>query len=458
MREHPVTPVVLAAGEGKRMRSRLPKPLHTLLGRPMLDYVLTALEEAGLRNPVIVVGHGAETIEAAFPGRGRFVRQRNVSGGTGDALASALDLLGDDERVMVLYADMPCLTGAGLARFVEAAEASPAAMLSAFFKDPSGYGRVIRDDAGGFTAVREDRDASSEERRIPEINSGLYLFQVSDLRAHLGTLGTENAQAEAYLPDLLAILKERGRGVAVVEAMDAEEVLGVNDPLQLAEAEERLRWRILRRWMRSGVVIHDPASVWIEAPVTLEPDVTIEAGCRLTGETRVRSGAVIGPATGLHDSEVGKRSTVVRSEVEGSRIGEDVRVGPLAHLRPGSIVGDGAEIGNFAELKNTRFGAGSKAHHHSYLGDAEVGEEVNIGAGAITVNYNGETKERTIIGDGAFIGCNVNLIAPVTVGPGAYVAAGSTVNGEVPPGALAIARERQRNIEGWVRRRRSGGK
>lgn len=451
-----ITPVVLAAGEGKRMRSALPKVLHPVLGRPMLDYVLVALEEANLSRPIVVVGHNSEAIEAAFPSRARFVRQAEPRG-TGDAVLAALPLVEDGQRVLVLYGDMPCVSTATLVSFIEAAQGSRAAILSARFADPTGYGRVIRDEAGRFAAVREHRDASSEERRLDEINSGIYLFEVEDLRDYLEGVGTDNAQGEAYLPELLGILRSRGMAVRIVEAGCPDEVRGVNDRIQLAEAEGVLRWRILRRWMEAGVTVRDPSSVWIEPGVELEADVTIEAGCRLLGRTRVRRGAVIGPDTGLRDVEVGEGAVVERSEVEASRIGRDVHVGPFSHLRPGCEVGDGAEIGNYAELKNTRFGAGSKAHHHSYLGDAIVGKHVNIGAGAITVNYDGRTKETTVIGDGAFIGCNVNLIAPVTVGPGAYVAAGSTVNHEVPAEALAIARERQRNIEGWVRRRRQRG-
>lgn len=447
--------VVLAAGLGTRMKSSRKKALHTILGLPVLEHVLRALESAGFRHPVVVVGNEAEDVKAAFAGRADFAVQKEQRG-TADALAASLPALSDADVVIVVYGDAPCLTAKTITALAAAKEGARAALLSATVTDPVGYGRILRDDNGRFTGIREDRDASAAEREIREVNAGVYVFERPDLSAFLTAVGTDNAQSEAYLPDLPALLLAKGDEVRVVVTEDPKEIAGVNDRRQLAETEATLRLAILDRWMREGVTVHDPATIWVEPDVELARDVTLYPGVHLRGRTKVGVGAEIGPDTDIADSTIGQGCRISRSVVESSRLGDGVTVGPFSHIRAGCEIGDGAEIGNYAELKKTTFGARSKCHHHAYLGDATVGEDVNIGAGAITVNYDRGKKFPTFIGDGAFIGCNVNIIAPRTIGERAYVAAGSTLTHDVPPEALAVARERQRNIEGWVNRRPKG--
>jgi len=447
--------VVLAAGLGKRMKSSKKKELHTILGMPILEHVLRTLEGAGFAHPVVVVGNEAQAVEAALGARADFALQREQRG-TADALAAALPALGDADEVIVVYGDVPCLRVSTVVALAQAKRGVRAALLSAMVTDPAGYGRILRDANGQFRDIREDKDASPSERNIHEVNAGIYVFERADLASFLSTVGTENAQGEAYLPDLPSLLLAEGGKVRVLVTDDPKEIAGVNDRLQLAEAEATLRLAILDRWMEDGVTVHDPATTWVEPDVQLARDVTLHPGTHLRGRTKVGAGTEIGPEADVSDSTIGKRCRIVRSVVESSRMGDEVTVGPFSHIRPGCEIGDSAEVGNFAELKKTSLGARSKCHHHSYLGDATIGCDVNIGAGVITVNYDRGKKFPTFIGDGAFIGCNVNIIAPRTVGERAYVAAGSTLTHDVPAAALAVARERQRNIEGWVNRRKKG--
>lgn len=449
-----VQPLILAAGLGKRMKSRTTKVLHPLLGRPLLGHVLAAVEEAGLPRPVVVVGNQADSVISAFGDRATFARQSEPKG-TGDAVRSALPSLGKKGRVLILYGDTPLLRGDTLAGFVRAAQGARAAILTAAFPDPAGYGRIVRQEGGEFLKIVEEKDANPEERAIREVNTGVYLLDLEDLLPFIAHLGTQNAQGEAYLTDLFGLLAQRGHSVRLIPAPVSEETVGINDRVQLQAATAFMRRRILERWMRDGVTVEDPDTTWVEAGVQLEEDVTLLAGVRLTGDTHIAKGSVIGPDTEISHSRIGEGTRVWRSVVERSTVGKDVQIGPFSHLRPGCEVGDKVEVGNYAELKNTKVGKGTKAHHHSYLGDAVIGENVNIGAGAITVNYDGVKKHVTHIEDDVFVGCNVNLIAPVKIGKGAYVAAGSTVNVEVPAESLAVARERQKNIEGWVRRKRA---
>lgn len=445
-----VQAIVLAAGEGKRMRSALPKVLHPVLEEPMLAHVLRALAGAGVRHPLVVVGRGAEAVEQTFAGRASFVHQ-DPPRGTGDALRVALQHLGEDGPVLVVQGDTPLWRKETLASFLSAVKDKGSGLVSAELDDPEGYGRIVRHQ-GRLLRIVEERDASAQEREIKEVNAGLYLLDRALARSLLGRLGTANDQGEFYLTDLIGLMADEGP-LTVWPLLDPREMQGVNDRRQLAEANAILRRRVLEHWLDNGVTITDPESTWIGAGVEIAEDVVIEAGVRILGQSRIGRRSRIGAASEVIESVVGEACHVRSSVVEASQLGSRVTVGPLAHVRAGCVIADEVEIGNFAELKNTRLGEGSKAHHHCYLGDAEIGSRVNIGAGAITVNYDGRVKHRTVIGDGAFIGCNVNLIAPLTIGAGAYVAAGSTVTQAVPEKALAVARERQRNIEGWSDRR-----
>ncbi|WP_231126888.1 bifunctional UDP-N-acetylglucosamine diphosphorylase/glucosamine-1-phosphate N-acetyltransferase GlmU [Motilibacter aurantiacus] len=443
------------------MRSRTPKVLHAAAGRSLLGHVLTSVREISPARVVVVVGAGrdkvvahlAETAPEALP----VVQERQ--GGTGHAVRTALEALPDlTGTVVVTAGDTPLLSPATLQALVgtHAATGAAATVLTALLDDPTGYGRVLRDPAGNVAAIVEHRDATPEELAVHEINSGIYAFAADHLRSALAQLTTDNAQGEEYLTDVLAILREQARPVAAVVAPDALDVAGVNDRSQLALAGAALRDRLLLRWMRAGVTVVDPLTTWVDADVELAPDVTLLPGVRLHGRTSVAAGAVVGPDTTLVDTEVGADAVVRSSTCEGARIGERATVGPYTFLRPGTVLGAGAKAGGFVEMKNAVLGQEAKVPHLSYVGDAEVGDGTNVGAATIFANYDGVAKHRTTVGAHVRIGSDTVLVAPVTVGDGAYTAAGSVVTDDVPPGALAIGRSRQGTVDGWVERRRSG--
>ncbi|WP_051115298.1 bifunctional UDP-N-acetylglucosamine diphosphorylase/glucosamine-1-phosphate N-acetyltransferase GlmU [Actinoplanes globisporus] len=456
------TVVVLAAGEGKRMKSATPKVLHPLLGRSLLGHVLVAAGAAEAEQTVVVVGHQADQVRehlaevapAAVP-----VLQA-VQNGTGHAVRIALDAVPEAAgTVVVLNGDVPLLRAETVARLIgEHESASRAAtVLAAAVDDPAGLGRIVRDAGGGLARIVEERDASAEERAIREINAGIYVFDVSSLREALGKLSTDNDQGEEYLTDVFGLLVEVGSPVGVFVAPDADETLGVNDRAQLAELRALLRDRVNTAWMRSGVSILDPATAWIDVTVSLEPDAVIDQNTQLRGTSSVASGAVIGPDTTLIDTSVGEGATVLRAHAVGAEIGAQASVGPFSYLRPGTRLGRKSKIGGFVEAKNSELGEGAKVPHLSYVGDATIGARANVGAGTIVANYDGVRKSRTTIGEAAFVGSDTVLIAPVEVGPGAYVAAGSTIASDVPPGSLGVARaQQQRNVEGWTAKRRPG--
>ncbi|MGH9050637.1 MAG: bifunctional UDP-N-acetylglucosamine diphosphorylase/glucosamine-1-phosphate N-acetyltransferase GlmU [Acidimicrobiia bacterium] len=458
----PISAVVLAAGEGTRMRSETPKVLHPLCGRPMLLHVIDALVALPLERIVVVVGHGAERVtktvqeQIATEMPIEFVEQR-VQRGTGDAAsvaltASSFDGDGEDDLLLV-PADTPLLrpeTLAALAREHRAADA--AATLLTAVSDPAGYGRVVRDETGRVSHVVEQVDADDAELAINEWNTSIYCFRRGLLAPALRRLSPENAQGEYYLTDVVEVLRETGHLVIATPVDDPSEPGGVNDRAQLAAAEAVLRARINERWMREGVTMTDPAHTYVDASVELEPEAGLLPGTVLEGRTVIGAGAVIGPDTHLVDTIVGERAVVRQTVAREAEIGDDVTCGPFAHLRPGSHIGAGAHIGNFVETKNAEIGAGAKVPHLSYVGDAEIGDGANIGAGTITANYDGKEKHRTKVGKGARIGSNTVLVAPVEVGDGAYTAAGSVVNRDVPPGALAKGVPAQVD-EGWAARR-----
>ncbi|GAA2524252.1 bifunctional UDP-N-acetylglucosamine diphosphorylase/glucosamine-1-phosphate N-acetyltransferase GlmU [Pilimelia columellifera] len=462
MSQHvPRTVIVLAAGQGKRMKSDLPKVLHPLLGRTLVGHVLAAAAALDADRTAVVVGHGAEQVTghlrdiapAAIP-----VRQVEQNG-TGHAVRIALESLPPlAGTVVVLNGDVPLLrpeTVAGLVREHEAAGAA-ATVLTAEVADPTGLGRVIRGAGGAFERIVEDRDATDAQRGVREINAGIYAFDALRLTATLAKLSSDNDQGEEYLTDVLGLLVGADEPVAAHVAHDPQETLGCNDRAELASLRRLLRDRVNTAWMRSGVTLLDPATTWIDVSVTLGRDSVVEANSQLYGDTHLAPGATVGPDVTLVDTTVGAGATVVRAHAVGARIGEQVSVGPYAYLRPGSTLGRKAKIGTFVETKNSELGEGAKVPHLSYVGDATIGEQTNIGAATVFVNYDGVVKNRTVIGRHARTGADNMFVAPVEVGDGAYTAAGSVITQDVPPGALGVARGHQRNIDGWVQRRRAG--
>ncbi|WP_213000560.1 bifunctional UDP-N-acetylglucosamine diphosphorylase/glucosamine-1-phosphate N-acetyltransferase GlmU [Winogradskya consettensis] len=455
------TVVVLAAGEGKRMRSAIPKMLHPLLGRTLLGHVLHAAEAVQAVRTVVVVGHKADQVRAhlAEISPGAMPVLQAEQNGTGHAVRIALDAIPEAVgTVVVLNADVPLLRPETVEALVAAHESGSrgATVLAAEVPDPTGLGRIVRDAAGNLERIVEQRDASAEVRAIREINAGIYVFDAALLRGALGKLTTDNDQGEEYLTDVFALLATDGHAVGVHVAGDARETLGCNDRAELAHLRGLLRERVNTAWMRSGVSILDPATTWIDVTVTLEPDCVIDQNSQLQGVTTVAAGAVVGPDTTLVDTVVAEGATVLRVHSIGAEIGPDASVGPYSYLRPGTRLGRKSKVGGFVETKNAELGAGAKVPHLSYVGDATIGPKSNIGAGTIFANYDGVRKSHTTVGEAAFVGSDSVLIAPVEIGPGAYVAAGSAVSKDVPAGNLGVVRAPQRNIEGWVARKRSG--
>lgn len=455
--------IVLAAGEGKRMKSSLPKCVMPMLGRSLVGHVLHAAEVLEAARTLVVVGHKAHEVSAhvvqvspsALP-----VLQEEQNG-TGHAVRVALDAAGElDGTVIVLYGDTPLLTQATLAEFMAAHEASGnvASVLTAVVDDPAALGRIVRGSDGEFEAIVEFRDATAEQRAISEINSGMYAFDAGALKEKLALLKGDNEQGEEYLTDVLGMLRADGRRVGTHAAVDVDDTLGANDREQLAQLQAIMRDRINGAVMRSGVTLDDPSSTLIDVTVEIEPDVTVRPGVQLRGSTAVASGAEVGPDSTLVDTVVGEGASVVRSHCVGARVGAGVSVGPFAYLRPGAVLERSSKVGTFVEVKNSSVGEGAKVPHLSYVGDASIGADANLGAGTIVANYDGVAKHHTEVGEAVFVGSNSVLVAPVTVGDGSYVAAGSAIGEPVPSGALGVARARQHNSEGWVAKRRSGTK
>jgi bifunctional UDP-N-acetylglucosamine pyrophosphorylase / glucosamine-1-phosphate N-acetyltransferase len=455
--------VILAAGEGKRMKSSRSKLLHEVAGHSMLSYAVTAATTMQAEHIIVVIGHLREQVEAHLaeiaPHVMTAVQEQQL--GTGHAVQVALDQLTDlSGDVIVTMGDVPMLSGETLTALLVEHRTSQAAatVLTAQAPDPTGYGRILRDVDGMVTGIVEHRDADDIEREITEINSGIYVFDAATLRAALSQLAPANDQGELYLTDVLAVVRQTGKPVGAYLIEDLWQTEGVNDRIQLSRMNAELNRRILLRWMREGVTIVDPASTWVHASVDLASDVILLPGTSLEGATSVASGARIGPDTTLIDVEVGENAVVTRTQASLSVIGPGANVGPFAYLRPGTTLGAGGKIGTFVEAKNARIGAGAKAPHLSYLGDAVIGDGANIGAGVIFANYDGVRKSTSTVGAHSFVGSNSVLAAPVEVADGAYIAAGSTITGDVGPGELAVSRSRQRNVPGWVSRKRAGTK
>lgn len=451
--------VILAAGKGTRMKSATPKVLHPAAGLPLLEHVLRAASAVEPASVVLILGHQADLVRQAFAKRlGLNFALQEPQLGTGHALLQAEPALqGTTGTVLLLSGDVPLLAPATLRALVERHNEAGAAatVVTAVVDAPDGYGRIVRDDAGGIAAIVEHKDASQGERAISEVNSGIYAFDLPRLFGALREIGSANAQGEYYLPDLVRIYRSRGLVVETITLDDPREILGVNSRKELADVAAVLRTTKIDALMAEGVTIVDPATTYIEPDVTVGPDTIIRPGVYLEGTTSIGTGCELHSGVRIVDSTIGDRVVINNfCVIVGSTVGAGARLGPFAHIRPLSDIGESAHVGNFVELKKTSLGRDSKANHLAYLGDATIGEKVNVGAGTITCNYDGTAKHPTVIEDGAFIGSDSQLIAPVRVGKGAYVAAGSTITSDVPGDALAIARGKQVNKEGWAARKR----
>ncbi|MFD7510843.1 bifunctional UDP-N-acetylglucosamine diphosphorylase/glucosamine-1-phosphate N-acetyltransferase GlmU [Streptomyces sp. NPDC059853] len=461
----PAAVIVLAAGEGTRMKSATPKVLHEICGRSLVGHVVAAAAELDPERLVVVVGHARQRVAAhlAEIAPAALTAVQEEQNGTGHAVRVALAELGGagelSGTVLVTCGDTPLLTAATLAELtrVHTAEGNAVTVLTAEVPDPTGYGRIVREDGaagGAVTAIVEQRDATEEQRAIREINSGVFAFDARLLAEALGQLSTDNSQGEEYLTDVLGILRAAGHRAGAARAADHAEIAGINNRVQLAAARRLLNDRLLERAMLAGVTVVDPATTFIDATVTFEPDAVIHPGTQLLGTTHIGGGAEIGPNARLAHTSVGEGATVSNTVADSARIGDGASVGPYAYLRPGTVLGRSAKAGTFVEMKNSTVGEGTKVPHLSYVGDATIGDFTNIGAASVFVNYDGESKHHTTIGSHCKTGSDNMFVAPVTVGDGAYTAAGSVITKDVPPGSLAVARGQQRNVEGWVARRR----
>ena len=454
--------VVLAAGQGTRMRSSLPKLLHPLAGMPIVSHVLATARALDAAHIVTVVRHERDRLAAVVAEdlpESVIVDQDDVPG-TGRAVEQAVSSLPADfdGDVLVINGDVPLLDADTLAAFIAAHRDSGAAatVLSARPDDATGYGRIIRSEQGGFDRIVEQKDATDKERAVGEVNAGVYLFRLSELRDQLANLTTENAQGEKYLTDIIGLLRRAGSEVSAVPVAEAWVVAGINDRAQLAETAQKLNALIVRRWQLAGVTVQDPATTWIDLQANLAPDVTLLPGTQIRGSTVVATGAVIGPDTTLLDCQIGENAVVKRTDGTLAVVGAGASVGPFSFLRPGTILGADGKIGAFVETKNARIGDGSKVPHLSYVGDATVGTGSNIGAGTIFANYDGVNKHRSEIGSHVRTGSHNVFVAPIRIGDGAYTGAGTVVRRDVPAGSLAINVAPQRNMDGWVQANRPG--
>ncbi|MBS1678347.1 MAG: bifunctional UDP-N-acetylglucosamine diphosphorylase/glucosamine-1-phosphate N-acetyltransferase GlmU [Actinobacteria bacterium] len=443
----------MAAGSGTRMRSAMPKMLHPVCGRPMVAWPILAAREAGAGRVAAIVSPGRD-ISAGLPDGVETVAQPEPDG-TGGAVRAALPLIAEAETVLVLSGDVPLISTATIAALLEAHQAAQAAatMLTIELDDPGAYGRVVRAADGGVEKVVEAKaagDADATQLAIREVNAGTYAFDAAPLAVALGGLSNDNAQGEYYLPDVFPAMRAAGLTVAAHLTADLAVTMGINNRVQLAEVETEARRRLLEAHMLAGVTVVDPASTWIDAGVEIGQDARIEPATGLHGATTVGPGSVVGPLTTAIDTEIGTEAVVLRSHVEGARIGDGATVGPFAYLRPGTVMDAGSKAGASVEIKNSHIGKGAKVPHLSYVGDADIGAGANLGAGTITANYDGFTKNRTTVGRDARVGVDTMLIAPVEVGDSAYTGAGAVIKDDVPEGALAVSENAQRNIDGYA--------
>jgi bifunctional UDP-N-acetylglucosamine pyrophosphorylase/glucosamine-1-phosphate N-acetyltransferase len=445
--------IILAAGEGKRMKSRIPKALHMAAGKPLAGWVVDAAREATKAAPVLVIGNGAKQVREFFGDSVRYAVQEKQLG-SGHAVMAAREYLDGEGYAIVAAGDMPLIRAETLTAIAQRAmeKRLGACLLTAIADDPTGYGRVIRE--GGGVRIVEHRDATEEQRAVKEVNLSVYCFYIPALKKALDNLRPDNDQGEYYITDCVHDIVKQGYGAEAVVCGDPDEYIGVNDRVQLAEAARLLRRRINTALMREGVTLIDPDAAYIDAQVTVGMDTVIYPGVTLEGDCVIGAGVTLYPGSRIVSSRVGDGTKVQNSVLLNAVVGGNSTIGPYAYLRPGTVVGDGCRVGDFVEVKNSVIHDGAKVSHLSYIGDGEIGEKSNIGCGVVFVNYDGQKKHKTTVGKNAFVGCNVNLVAPVTVGDGAYVAAGSTVTDDVEPDALCIARSRQTVIPGWAKKRR----
>lgn len=449
--------IVLAAGQGKRMKSKLYKVLHPVCGTPMVSHVLRSVKQAACERAVVIVGHGAEAVRAHLGDAAEYALQAEQLG-TGHAVLQVKDQLGGiDGTAVIVCGDTPLVTSESLQAMIalHEREGAAATVMTADMESPTGYGRVIRGEGGEVLRIVEQKDCSPEEAAVREINTGTYCFDNRKLFAALAQVTNQNAQGEYYLTDVIGILQKQGERVSAYKTADPAEAIGVNDRIALAEAEKLMRRRIAKAHMTGGVTIIDPENTYIEAEVTIGADTVLYPGTVLRGRTVIGEDCVIGPSAELKDTTVGSGTTIRQSTTDQAEIGESCSIGPFAYLRPGTKLANQVKVGDFVELKNATVGEGSKIPHLSYVGDATVGSNVNIGCGAITANYDGYNKSRTEIGDNTFIGSNANLIAPIKIGSNAYVVAGSTITHNVGDNDMAIAREHQVNKSGYAEKLRN---
>lgn len=446
--------IVLAAGLGTRMKSSLPKVLHEVAGWPMLKHVTAALREAGVENIILVLGHQSHLVEDAM-GEGYKIAYQKEQLGTGHAVLQALPFLQEYQagQCLVVCGDTPLLKGQTIKALREKQESSDseAIILTAEMADPTGYGRILKKD-GRVAGIVEEKDAGTAEKAIKEINIGTYCFNIEVLNRLLPKLSPANAQGEYYLTDIISLLVEEGKCVETYLLDDPAEAMGINNRVQLAEAERQMRRRINEEHMLAGVTMIDSENTYIQAGVKIGQDTIIYPGVHLEGQTSIGKACEIGPDSRIVDSAVADETHIKYSYLAEAKVGQSCTIGPFSYLRPGAVLAKKVKVGDFSEVKNTYVGEGSKIPHLSYIGDSIIGKEVNIGAGTITCNYDGQHKFPTNIGDGAFIGSNTNLVAPVTVGPGVYIGAGSTITKDIPAGSLAVARGKQKNIDNWQNR------
>ncbi|MCL1698457.1 MULTISPECIES: bifunctional UDP-N-acetylglucosamine diphosphorylase/glucosamine-1-phosphate N-acetyltransferase GlmU [unclassified Lysinibacillus] len=444
--------VILAAGQGTRMKSKLYKVLHPVCGKPMVQHVVDHIQTLDVNRIVTIVGHGAEKVKQQLGNKSEYVLQAEQLG-TAHAVQQAEAILGSEEgTTLVVCGDTPLIRPETMQALFEhhQAKKAKATILTAIAENPTGYGRILRGDNGQVEQIVEQKDASAEQQLVKEINTGTYCFDNKALFETLKLVKNDNAQGEYYLPDVIEILQKQGDVVEAYVTEDFEETLGVNDRVALSQAEALMRTRINEKHMRNGVTIINPEATYISADAIIGPDTVIQPGSMIEGATVIGEECIVGPNTQIIDSRIGDRTTVHSSVVRESVIAEETAIGPFANIRPLSDIGSHVKIGNFVEVKKSKLDNGTKVSHLSYIGDAEIGSNVNIGCGSITVNYDGKNKFQTIIEDDVFVGCNTNLVAPVKVGKGSFIAAGSTITKEVPEDALAIARARQENKPNYV--------
>lgn len=447
--------IILAAGEGTRMKSKTPKVLHKVVGKSMVEHVIDAADAVGCARKIVVVGSGRELVETYLSKLDvTFVHQEERLG-SGHAVMVCDEEIHEDEDVLILYGDTPLIQGKTLQKLMDTHKTTNNActVMTAEVEEPFGYGRIVRDSNGNVLKIVEEKDADEQIKQIKEINSGIYCFKGDLLKTYMKKIENNNSQKEYYLTDMLGLLNAAGYPVGTAIVEDFDDLRGVNSRLQLSESEAIFRKRINERLMSEGVTFIDPERTYVEKDVQIGRDTILYPGCHLKGKTVVGEDCEIGPNAHLDNVILGNAVHVKESTLMDSTIGDNTSVGPYAYVRPGSKIGSDVKIGDFVEIKNAAIGNGTKISHLTYVGDAEVGERVNLGCGVVFVNYDGKNKFKTVVEDDSFVGCNVNLVSPVTVEKGAYVAAGSTITKDVPAGALGVARARQTNIEGWVERK-----